>query len=124
MLRDNPLGMSIVDLWSAIEQRLGDDSQLNIRLTEVIAQSIGSDWQHADNIRFDPDYARNTLALFDARYLPRVGGDAGAEISDIEFSADLSGSMPLRSETVIEKGGLLAELGHPKLRAHHLQAWN
>ncbi len=110
MLRDNPRGASIVDLWNAIEGRLSGGSELRMRLSEVIAQSIGHDWQHADDGRFDAEYARTSLAFFDARDLPRVGADAGPEISDIEFSADLSGATPLPNSTIVQNGGLLADL--------------
>lgn len=110
LLRESPTGGSVSDLWRYIEKRLRDAPALRSRLTEVIAQSIGQDWQHADSMRFDEAHAASTLAFFDARSLPRVGADAGPEISDIEFSADLSAATAMTSAAIGDAGGLVAAL--------------
>jgi hypothetical protein len=110
LLVPSTLGRSIQDLWQAIEEHLEDQPGLRTRLAEVIAQSIGVDWRHASDTCFDELAARQSIAVFDAGRLPRVGEQAGPEISDIEFTADLSGCAQIGGQSLAALGGLVENL--------------
>ena len=100
-------GQSIPDLWDGIAAQLHGQQDLVARLSEVIAQSIGIDWQRAGEARFDALAARRSIAIFDARSLPRVGDDAAPEITDVHFTADLSRCAPLDRSALAQAGGLI-----------------
>ena len=84
-------GSSISDLWDVIERRLGKSRLLRDRMAARIAETLGDDWRKAHAHRFDTDAAVASLLVFDVGSIPRVGEDADACITDIEFTVDLSG---------------------------------
>lgn len=106
LLRESADGLSVVDLWEKIQTRLRSLPELRFRLAEVVAECVGRDWQQAATIRFDEAHAVRSLKYFDAAQLPRTGVDAGPEISDIEFSLDLSSCASLSDDVRQRAGGL------------------
>jgi hypothetical protein len=103
-------GASISDLWDVIEQRLGNRRLLRDRTAARIAETLGDDWQRAHAHRFDVDSAIASLLVFDASGIPRVGEDAEASVTDIEFTVDLSSLDPLELPYLALRGPLLASL--------------
>jgi hypothetical protein len=82
-------GASVFDLLDAIRPRLGGKSQLHLRLTRLVHQTLGTGWQMACNIRFDVEAARQSLRYFDGSSIPRVAIPLPDDVSEVRFIADL-----------------------------------
>jgi hypothetical protein len=106
MLTSRPTGASIPDLWNTIEHRLRDRPGLRDRVAVKIAQTLGDDWRRVHSRRFDVKAAISSIAVLRADQIPRVGDDAAAAITDIEFTGDLSG-VPLESREEHSEGDAL-----------------
>lgn len=82
-------GTSLIDLLDEIRNRI-DDADILIRLDNVVARTIGTDWRHATDTRFDRQLAEDSLRFFDALSIPAVSTEVPPEVSDIHFRVDLS----------------------------------
>jgi len=119
LLTPSQSGPSISDLWKDIDAKLAERPQLCARLAEVIAQSAGVDWQHAKDIRFDDAAALRSTLIFNAESIPKVGNDAGPELTEIEFVSDLSGCTPIAPAEFEDDRGLMSPLFSSRLGPRH-----
>ena len=119
LLTPSQSGSSIPDLWKDIDAKLISYPQLSSRLAEVIAQSAGVDWQHAKDVRFDDASALRSIIVFKAESIPRVGDDAGPEVTEIEFVSDLSACAPLGSVILEDDGELVSALFRGRVSPRH-----
>lgn len=87
-------GVSAFVLVEEIRNRV-DDPALLVQLDTGISRTLGSDWRHADEARFDRHLAEESLRFFDARNVPAVSPIVPTEVSDIHFRVDLSAVRPL-----------------------------
>jgi hypothetical protein len=70
--------------------------------------SIGSGWGDALDECFDWELAEESLAFFDSKTVPKIGGPIPPLVSDVRFRSDLSGATPLRHDELRAAGVLFA----------------
>ncbi|MCO7237919.1 PD-(D/E)XK motif protein [Aeromicrobium sp. CnD17-E] len=86
-------GTSVEDLISRTKNLLDTDPVRQMRVHEVVAQTLGAEWaRHVDH-RFDEDQAIQSLRFLPAPAVPRVGEVPDA-ISGVSFTADCSDVQP------------------------------
>lgn len=84
------VGKSVYDLIDLIALRLTDVSLL-LRISEVIAQTIGTDYLRASEIYFDYSKAIDSLSFYDYRAIPSIPIDLiPSSVSNIKFDCDLT----------------------------------
>lgn len=83
-------GKNIFDLQKSICRRVSD-LQLQFRLNDILAQTLGSDLNKAFEIYFDYQHATDTLSFYNYKDIPVIqGGHIPNEISNLSFDCDLS----------------------------------
>ena len=83
-------GLSVFDLYNRITQKVSD-SEVRIHISEVIADTLGSDFYIAQEKHFDYIEGCDRLALYDYTSVPKISRDSVPEhISEVRFTADLS----------------------------------
>ena len=90
MLREDPQGTSLQQLWKRIEIGLELSPAARMHVATQIAHALGDAWRYSESYRVDEESAALTLRVFDVRDVPRVDAGANPAISDVEFTADLS----------------------------------
>lgn len=83
-------GKNIFDLKDSILKKV-QDVKLQILLNEVIASTLGADFDKAFDYYFDYQMAVDGLSFFDAKDMPCIPVDViPAELSNIKFDCDLT----------------------------------
>ncbi len=89
-------GLSVFDLYNRITQRVSD-SDVRIHISEVIADTLGSDFYSAKEKHFDYIEGCDRLSLFDYTSVPKISRESVPEhISEVRFSADLTHLQDIR----------------------------
>ncbi len=103
-------GLGVFDLAGQIGARVG--SGATARLETIIGRCLGLDWREADadDLRFDPGAARQTLRLYRAGDVPSVHQPLPTGIKRVQFVADLSSVIELPFHQVRALGPLYADL--------------
>lgn len=87
MTTETNAGTSVNDLIIRAERLLDNDPMRQMRIHEVVAQTLGAEWaRHVDH-RFDEEQGRETLVLLPAAGIPRVG-DVPVQVTGVRFTAD------------------------------------
>jgi hypothetical protein len=102
-------GPSLRDVVRRIEASAGDDSDLVMKLHDVVAETLGNALQEALSIRFDEKLAASSLCFYDLRAIPAVRSQPPTGVSDIHFRSDLSGAAAASIETLIERDPALLD---------------
>lgn len=84
-------GTSLADLLGEVRARLPGAPELASRLYETVAVGIGSAWRQTFDMRYDRQFAAESLALFDGSIIPTVSPDLPMRVSDVQFRVDLDG---------------------------------
>jgi hypothetical protein len=101
-------GASVGDLMRSIEVLVGADSDLIMKLHEVVAETLGSALRDALAIRFDERLMAGSFRLYDLRSVPAIRGDPPPGVSNIHFLSDLSSLPPISIESLVQiESGLL-----------------
>ena len=103
MVERIPGGISIDDLISSIEARISGTEDLVLKLHEIVASTLGAELTHSLRVTFDPRLAESSLQFFDLREIPAVRSSLPARVSNVRFSVDLSGLIPLSKETLVDR---------------------
>jgi len=90
LLTPSSSASSINDLWERIQSRLSERPELVSRLAQVIANAVGTDWRHAHATQFDEASALSSLAVYAATEIPQPQDPDNPNVTDVEFSSDLS----------------------------------
>lgn len=83
-------GLSLLDLMQRIEQQLGGDSDLVMKLQETAADALGASAAAALQMRFDDRLARTSLQIYDLLVVPALRTGIPPEVSQVRFRSDLS----------------------------------
>lgn len=83
-------GMSVQELLRAIEARLAANSDLVLKLQEIVAETLGQALPVALHIRFDERLAQASLQLYDLATVPGIRENIPVEVTQVRFRADLS----------------------------------
>jgi hypothetical protein len=110
ILEESGRGTSISELWEEVSGRDELNPSFRERLSHVLALCLGRDWRKARRVAFDTEQAANRLRLYDARSIPRVDLNFPAEVTEVQFKAELSNVLPLSRADVADRGGLFAAM--------------
>ena len=110
MVERIPGGISIGELIASIEARISGSEDLVLKLHEVVASTLGSEFTHSLRETFDPRLSESSLQWFDLREIPAVRGSLPTRVSNVHFVVDLSGLTPLKEETLVDKDPRFWEL--------------
>jgi putative PD-(D/E)XK family protein DUF4420 len=84
-------GVSLGELVSEIRQSVRERADLLLRVDEVVITTLGNSWRASLAERFDREFAERSLSFYSAADIPTVPTPLPHEVSDVHFSADLSG---------------------------------
>lgn len=83
-------GLSVFDLYDRIAKKVLD-SEVRIHVSEVMADTLGSDFYIAGQKHFDYIEGCDRLALFDYVDVPKINRESVPEhVSEVRFTADLT----------------------------------
>jgi hypothetical protein len=105
-----PGGVSLRSLIRDIESRIAGFPDLVLKLHEVIAATLGISLSEALCLTFDTKLASSSLRLYNLRDVPAIRGALPASVSDVHFRSDVSGVLPLNSETLIRQDETFRDL--------------
>ncbi|MBX3468647.1 MAG: PD-(D/E)XK motif protein [Planctomycetes bacterium] len=109
LVTEDSRGPTIGDLAGRLQARLeGHPAELVFRVEEVVARSLGRDWEEAHELRFDEALALSSLRFFDGMAIPKVDPNLPAEVSDVKFRVDLAGMEPLPARAIEDTRSLAA----------------
>lgn len=103
MVERIPGGASVEDLMASIEAQLSGDQELVFKLHDIVATTMGVDLSESLRVTFDLRLAESSLQFFDLREIPAVRGSLPPRVSDVRFSVDLSGLVPLSVEALTDQ---------------------
>lgn len=84
------LGKNIFNLVELIEQKLKDIKLVN-RMNEIIAQTLGKEFEKAFEMYFDYQLAIDSLAYYECAVIPKISTTfIPLELSNIRFDCDLT----------------------------------
>jgi hypothetical protein len=105
-----PRGASITDIWEHVERRLRHKPSLRDKVAARVAQVLGEDWQQGHSQRFNLQAALDSILVFDAATVPRIGEQAPSSILDIEFTVDFSSLSPVDRDRLVDQDLLLGAI--------------
>ena len=94
----------------AIAKRRLVDPKLRLRLDEIVANTLGTDWPCAGDVAFNARRAVSDLRFIAAARVPCVDRALPPEVSDVRFKVELDGVEGAVGEDLRESGGLHAAL--------------
>jgi len=83
-------GTSLGDLWDAVRAAVSAHSELRLKVDEICFRSLGSSWPDARALTFDEQLAKQSLAFYHVRDIPRVESELRAGVTEVRFRSDLS----------------------------------
>jgi hypothetical protein len=93
-------GLSLLELIRQIENRLGGNDDLILKLQYSVAATLGESLRSALSTRFDESLARSSLQLYDLATIPAVRADIPVEVSQVRFRSDLTRTPTIPAETI------------------------
>lgn len=99
-------GTSMAELLDQVRHRLGNNLDLLMQVDKVVGMTLGSSWRNAMSERFDYELARHSLAFYETLVVPSVSPKVPAEVSNVRFTSDLSGSSSADLAHYRAQGGL------------------
>lgn len=106
-------GATIADLVEGIATKLASAPQRVLRLYQVVASTLGDSWHQSTLEMFDRQAACQHLAFFDVSQIPMISPELPKGISNVHFTADLTGKIALSREELKRRGGLFSVLQPP-----------
>jgi hypothetical protein len=84
------IGQSIFGLVDSIENKI-KDQKLSFRINEVIAQTLGKDFEKAFDIFYDYQLAMDSIAYYDSFNVPTINlNNIPKEVNNVRFDCDLT----------------------------------
>jgi hypothetical protein len=103
-------GMSLRSLVEQIERELAGNADLVLKLREVVASTMGGSLHEALTSSFDMRLAETSLRFFRCCDIPAIRGQLPPGVSDVHFTADLSGLDVTSLQHLIQQSADLEEL--------------
>ena len=100
-------GTTVNDLADELRCRLSGSPEQQLRIYRVVTLTLGDRWREFSLERFDRPEARNSLAFFRPSDIPMVNSDLPAGVSNVRFSADLTGKVPYSEQETRALGGII-----------------
>ena len=95
-------GLSLRDLISQIEIKLGPRTDLILKLNDVIATTLGVNLTRSLSVCFDTALTESSLAFYDLKNVPAIRGTLPSGVSDVHFQSDLSNLQPWQVAEVVK----------------------
>jgi hypothetical protein len=83
-------GVTLESVVRTIEERLGGNLELQLKLHEVVASTLGADLAEGVRMPFDLRLAESSLRFFDLRSIPALRDQLPPGVFDVHFRADLT----------------------------------
>jgi hypothetical protein len=103
-------GASLGELIDEIRDLMAARPDLQQRLDQVVASTLGSALRQSIDERFDRELACESIRLLAGESIPTIPIPLPLGILDVHFRADLSQSETVSHETLVNAGGILAAL--------------
>ena len=100
-------GPTISGLIERIRRRVSEPRVL-VRLDNIVAKTLGSDWRAGVDASFDSELASGSLRFYTVEVVPTLPSGIPGEISDIRYVSDLAGSQALTKGQLLGYGALFA----------------
>jgi len=107
-------GTSLLDLIERIEEQIGSDAALLLKLQETIAEGLGDNASAALSMRFDESLARSSLQVYELAAIPAVREQVPTEVSQVRFRSDLSRTPESNAATLVSRNMKLKSLLPPR----------
>jgi Putative PD-(D/E)XK family member, (DUF4420) len=101
-------GLSLRRLYDDIRAILAADPVLLTQFDSIFYATLGASWSDAMEECFDLELATESLKFFDSADIPKLDGPIPANVSDIRFTSDISGALPVSVDALMTGGGLFA----------------
>lgn len=83
-------GLSVFDLYDRINLKI-KDSEVRMHISEILIETLGSDFYSAQKKYFDHKEACDRMAFFECKDIPKIKRDSiPALVTEVKFSVDLS----------------------------------
>lgn len=102
----NDLGPSLGDLWDEVSDLTQSSPAVRTRVFTIVTQTLEADWRRAQSVRFDRVDAWKNIELFFAEEIPQVSANLPRGVSEVRFTADLSGAEPISTKEARRQGQL------------------
>lgn len=100
-------GLSVFDLYDKIIPRI-NDSEIRMRLSEIITETLGCDFYIAQKKYFDYVEASDRMAFFNYVDVPKIAKeDVPQHVTEVRFSSDLTHLKDVREENYDKEGSEL-----------------
>ncbi len=103
-------GATVTSLVEEIGSRLATTPERLLRLYKVVALTLGDGWRESTLEAFDRQAARQALAFFEPSQIPRISPPLPQGVSNVHFTSDLTGKVPLTLGQLEACGGLVSML--------------
>ncbi len=102
-------GISIERLILDIQPSLAGDAEMLRNFFFVINKTLGNSISESLNISFDYEVAKESLAFYEVKNIPRIMNEhIPAEVSDVFFEVNLSAVKKLGHKDIEDKTGLIS----------------
>ena len=118
-------GSTINDLVDELRYRLSESPERQLRIYRVVTLTLGDRWRESSQERFDRPAAKSSLSFFRPSDIPMVNPDLPPGVTNVRFSADLTGKVPYTEQEIRALGGIIASAvtrrgqGIPRIQATH-----
>jgi hypothetical protein len=85
-------GVSLRELVLEVERLAGSNTELVMKLHDIVADTLGKALPESLSIRFDRRLAAASLQFYDLKAIPAIRGDLPAGVGNVRFWSDLSGA--------------------------------
>lgn len=93
MTTETQSGTSVQSLVRRAEELFAGDARRQMRIHEIVAETLGEEWARFVDRKFDEDQARTSLLVFAAGAIPRAVADS-PDVSGVSFTANCSNVLP------------------------------
>jgi len=105
-------GRTVADLVEELVSKLANTPERLLRLYQVVALTLGDGWRQSTLESFDRQAACQSLTFFDISQIPTISPELPNGVSNVHFTADLTGKIALSREELKRHGGLFSVLQH------------
>jgi hypothetical protein len=99
-------GTSAFDLMEQIHSRIINNPDILLHMDRVVGLTLGKNWRHALQERFDQELAEKSVAFFESSTIPTVNPSLPLGVSEVRFKSDLTTSPTINLASYRALGGL------------------
>lgn len=103
-------GRSIGSLIQEIEGQVAVESELLMKVHEVVAQTLGESLSESLDVSFDDQLAIASMRYYDSSEIPGIRSQLPGGVSDVHFRSDISSTQPLSAAELAGRVRVLQSL--------------